>query len=79
MGAITVVTSGKGGVGKSTVTAQLGRALALRGSRVLLVDGDAGLRCLDLLLGVSSSLVFDMSDVVRGNCEPIRVKTDDNR
>lgn len=72
MGAITVVTSGKGGVGKSTVTAQLGRALALRGSRVLLVDGDAGLRCLDLLLGVSSSLVFDMSDVVRGNCEPIR-------
>ena len=66
MGAITVVTSGKGGVGKSTITAHLGRALAMRGRRVLILDGDAGLRCQDLLLGVSSSLLFDMGDVVRG-------------
>lgn len=72
MGAITVITSGKGGVGKSTVTAHLGRVLAMRGRRVLIMDGDAGLRCQDLLLGVSSSLLFDMGDVVRGNCEPIR-------
>ena len=50
MGIATVITSGKGGVGKSTVTVGLGRALAQRGRRVLLVDCDAGLRSLDLSL-----------------------------
>lgn len=52
MGQVTVVTSGKGGAGKSTVTAGLGCALARLGRKVLLVDADAGLRSLDLLLGI---------------------------
>lgn len=72
MGEVTVITSGKGGAGKSTVTAGLGAALAMRGRRVLLLDGDAGLRTLDILLGVSRSLVFDISDVVNGNCPLVK-------
>ena len=70
MGSVTVVTSGKGGAGKSTVAVGLGEALCRRSHRVLLIDGDAGLRSLDRMLGISSSLVFDISDVVAGNCEP---------
>ena len=64
MGIVTVITSGKGGVGKSTVTAGLGAALERRGRRVLLIDMDAGLRSLDFMLGVSCDLVYDLSDVV---------------
>ena len=72
MGTITVVTSGKGGAGKSTVSAGLGCALADLGHKVLLLDGDAGLRSLDLMLGVSSATVYDMADVFAGRCEPVR-------
>lgn len=72
MGAVTVITSGKGGVGKSTISTGLGTALARRGRRVLLIDGDAGLRSLDHMLSVSEQLVFDISDIIAGNCEPIR-------
>lgn len=72
MGRITVVTSGKGGAGKSTVSAGLGYALAKAGASVLLVDGDAGLRSLDLMLGIGQEIVFDLSDIFAGNCEPIR-------
>ncbi len=72
MGAITVITSGKGGVGKSTTTVGLACALSRRGRRVLLIDGDAGLRSLDRMLGVEASLVYDISDVTEGRCEPIR-------
>lgn len=68
---ISVITSGKGGAGKSTVAAGLGRALAQRGRRVLLVDGDAGLRSLDVMLGIGSAAVYDMSDILAGNCQPI--------
>ena len=71
MGLISVVTSGKGGAGKSTVTAGLGCALARQGRHVLLVDGDAGLRSLDLMLGIGSA-VYDMADIFEGRCEPIR-------
>lgn len=70
MGVSTVITSGKGGVGKSTVTVGLGRALARRGRRVLLVDCDAGLRSLDRMTGVEQELVFDIADVVFGRCSP---------
>lgn len=66
MGAVTVITSGKGGVGKSTVTAGLGTALARRGRRVLLVDADAGLPSLDLFLSCREEQVYDLSDVVAG-------------
>jgi septum site-determining protein MinD len=72
MGVVTVLTSGKGGVGKSTTCVGLGCALARRGKRVLLMDGDAGLRSLDHMLGIDEQLVFDISDIIAGNCEPIR-------
>ncbi len=68
MGTVTVITSGKGGVGKSTVTSCLGMALANRGRRVLLIDIDAGLGSLDYMLGVSQELVYDIADVVSGDC-----------
>ncbi len=70
MGIATVITSGKGGVGKSTASVGLGRALAARGRRVLLVDCDAGLRGLDRLSGAEDDLVYDISDVVFGRCSP---------
>ncbi len=72
MGHITVVTSGKGGAGKSTVSAGLGYALSHTVGRVLLIDTDAGLRSLDLMLGVGGTTMFDLSDVFAGNCEPVR-------
>ncbi len=70
MGVSAVVTSGKGGVGKSTVSLGLGQALAQRGRRVLLVDCDAGLRSLDRMTGTEEGLVFDLADVVSGRCAP---------
>ncbi len=72
MSQITVITSGKGGAGKSTVTAGLGYALSRRLGRVLLIDADAGLRSLDLMLGVAGSTMYDLADVFAGNCEPVR-------
>lgn len=72
MSQICVVTSGKGGAGKSTVTAGLGYALSRHNERVLLIDADAGLRSLDLMLGVSGNTMYDLSDVLSGNCDPVR-------
>lgn len=63
------VVSGKGGTGKSTFSCGLARALAARGKRVLLIDADAGLRCLDIMLGVSERLLFDLGDVLCDRCE----------
>lgn len=63
-----VVTSGKGGVGKTTVTALLGRKLSLMGYGVVLVDGDVGLNNLDVVLGVEHKVVYDISDVIDGRC-----------
>ncbi|MBQ2676362.1 MAG: septum site-determining protein MinD [Clostridia bacterium] len=68
MGSVMVVTSGKGGVGKSTVSSCLGAALCKLSKRVLLVDMDEGLRSLDLMLNVSAHTVFDVSDIINGYC-----------
>ncbi len=68
MGEVIVVTSGKGGVGKTTTTANLGTALAQSGARVCLVDADIGLRNLDVVLGLENRIVYDLVDVVEGFC-----------
>jgi septum site-determining protein MinD len=65
---IIVITSGKGGVGKTTVTANLGMTLAKMGYRVALVDGDFGLRNLDLLLGLENRVVYTAVEVLAGEC-----------
>lgn len=63
-----VITSGKGGVGKTTVTACLGRALAGMGSRVVLMDADFGLNNLDVVLGLENRVVYDIADVIDNRC-----------
>lgn len=70
MGSAIVVTSGKGGVGKSTVSLGLAAQFGANGERVLLMDCDAGLRSLDRMTGTEEELVFDISDVVAGRCAP---------
>lgn len=68
MGKVIVITSGKGGVGKTTTTANLGTGLAAMGQKVCLVDTDIGLRNLDVVLGLENRIVYDLLDVVEGNC-----------
>lgn len=66
MGKVLATVSGKGGVGKSTAAVGLGIAFARKGNKVLLVDMDEGLRCLDLMLGADKTAVFDLADVLSG-------------
>ena len=68
-GRAIVITSGKGGVGKTTVTANIGAALAQRGARVCLVDADVGLRNLDVVLGLESRVRYHVLDVLEEKCE----------
>ncbi len=63
------ITSGKGGVGKTTATANLGVALATAGYRVVCIDGDIGLRNLDVVMGLENRIVYDLVDVVEGRCK----------
>lgn len=65
---IITITSGKGGVGKTTTTANLAVALALSGLKVVCIDGDIGLRNLDVVLGLENRIVYDLVDVVEGRC-----------
>ena len=69
MGEVIVVTSGKGGVGKTTTSANVGAALAMRGKKVVLVDTDIGLRNLDVVMGLENRIVYDIVDVVEGKCK----------
>lgn len=68
MGEVIVITSGKGGVGKTTATANIGTGLAALGKKVVLVDTDIGLRNLDVVLGLENRIVYDLVDVTDGNC-----------
>jgi septum site-determining protein MinD len=68
MGEVIVVTSGKGGVGKTTTTANIGTGLALQGKKVVLIDTDIGLRNLDVVMGLENRIVYDLVDVVEGSC-----------
>ena len=68
MGKVIMITSGKGGVGKSTVTASLALELAKENQRVLCVDLDLGLRNLDVVLGLENRLMYDMKDVISNRC-----------
>jgi len=68
MGEVIVITSGKGGVGKTTTTANIGAGLAGLGHKVCLVDADIGLRNLDVVLGLENRIVYDITDVTGENC-----------
>jgi len=65
---VITITSGKGGVGKTTATANLGVALALKGQRVVVIDADIGLRNLDVVMGLENRIVYDIVDVAQGYC-----------
>ena len=79
MSRIIVITSGKGGVGKTTVTANLGMAIARLGHKVALVDADFGLRNLDLLLGLENRVVYTAVDVLAGQCRLDQALVKDKR
>lgn len=68
MSEVIVVTSGKGGVGKTTTVANIGTGLAALGKKVVLVDTDIGLRNLDVVLGLENRIVYNLVDVIEGNC-----------
>jgi septum site-determining protein MinD len=65
---VVTISSGKGGVGKTTTTANLAVALALNGQKVVCIDGDIGLRNLDVVMGLENRIVYDVVDVVEGRC-----------
>lgn len=69
MSEVIVVTSGKGGVGKTTTTANLGNGLAGLGFKVLLIDTDIGLRNLDVVMGLENRIVYNIVDAIEGNCK----------
>ena len=79
VGKTIVITSGKGGVGKSTATANIGAALALEGKRVAVVDMDIGLRNLDVILGLENRIVFTVVDAVKGKCRISQAAIKDRR
>lgn len=79
MSKIFVITSGKGGVGKTTITANLGVALASFGKKVLLADADIGLRNLDMMLGLENRIVYDVLDVLEGRAELHKALVKDKR
>jgi len=78
-GKIVVVTSGKGGVGKTTVAASVAAALALQGKRVAVVDMDIGLRNLDVIMGLENRIIFNIVDVVQGRCKLKQAMIKDRR
>src|SRR4030065_1469625 len=78
-GTIVTVTAGKGGVGKTTATANIGVALASDGARVVCIDADIGLRNLDVVMGLENRIVYDLVDVVEGRCKLRQAMIKDKR
>ncbi len=78
-GKIITITSGKGGVGKTTTTANLGLGLAMLGRRVICIDADIGLRNLDVMLGLENRIVYDIVNVVEGRCSLRKALVRDKR
>lgn len=78
-GKVIVITSGKGGVGKTTATASIGAALALEGKQVAVVDMDIGLRNLDVVMGLENRIVFNVVDAIKGKCKIKQAAIKDRR
>ncbi|MCR5102658.1 MAG: septum site-determining protein MinD [Butyrivibrio sp.] len=79
MGEVIVVTSGKGGVGKTTTTANIGTGLAKLNKKVVLIDTDIGLRNLDVVMGLENRIVYNLVDVIEGNCKIKQAMIKDKR
>lgn len=79
MGEVIVVTSGKGGVGKTTTSANIGTGLAMQENKVLLIDTDIGLRNLDVVMGLENRIVYNLVDVIEGNCRVKQAAIKDKR
>ncbi len=76
---VFTITSGKGGVGKTTIAANLGVALAMQGQRVVVIDADVGLRNLDVMMGLENRIVYDLVDVIEGRCRLRQATVRDKR
>lgn len=79
MGEVIVITSGKGGVGKTTTTANIGVGLALRGKSVVMIDADIGLRNLDVVMGLENRIVYDVVDIIEQRCRTKQALIKDKR
>lgn len=79
MAKVFVITSGKGGVGKTTTTANIGVGLATSGKRTLLIDADIGLRNLDVVMGLENRIVYDLLDIIEGRCKKNKAFIRDKR
>lgn len=79
MSEVIVITSGKGGVGKTTTTANIGTSLAMLGNKVAMLDADIGLRNLDVVMGLENRIVYDIVDVIEGKCRPMQALIKDKR
>ena len=79
MGEVIVITSGKGGVGKTTTTANIGVGLATLGKKVVVIDTDLGLRNLDVVMGLENRIVYNLVDVIEGNCRMKQALIKDNK
>jgi len=78
-GKVVTITSGKGGVGKTTTTANIGLALAALGQSVVCIDTDIGLRNLDVVMGLENRIVYDLVDIVEGRCRLTQAMIRDRR
>ena len=78
-GKVVTITSGKGGVGKTTVTANIASALAMLGKKVVAIDADIGLRNLDVVMGLENRIVYDLVDVIEGRCRLRQAMIKDKR